>query len=64
MGQSARGEIADSFVEFGSDHSQVEIDNDGVERDVRPVDIGRKNSLFVGSSEAGDRSAVLYKPAH
>jgi len=42
------------------DHGQVEIDNNGVERDVRPVAIGRKNSLFVGSPEAGDRSAVLY----
>jgi len=42
------------------DHGQVEIDNNGVERDVRPVAIGRKNSLFVGSPEAGNRSAVLY----
>lgn len=42
------------------DHGQVEIDNNGVERDVRPVAIGRKNYLFVGSPEAGDRSAVLY----
>jgi len=42
------------------DHGQVEIANNGVERDVRPVAIGRKNSLFVGSPEAGDRSAVLY----
>ena len=42
------------------DHGQVEIDNNGIERDVRPVAIGRKSSLFVGSPEAGDRSAVLY----
>jgi len=42
------------------DHGQVEIDNNGVERDVRPIAIGRKNSLFIGSPEAGDRSAVLY----
>ena len=42
------------------DHGQVEIDNNGIERDVRPVAIGRKNSLFVGSPEAGVRSAVLY----
>ena len=42
------------------DHGQVEIDNNGIERDVRPVAIGRKNYLFVGSPEAGDRSAVLY----
>ena len=42
------------------DHGQVEIDNNGIERDVRLVAIGRKNYLFVGSPEAGDRSAVLY----
>lgn len=42
------------------DHGQVEIDNNGIERDVRPIAIGRKNSLFVGSPEAGDRSALLY----
>ena len=42
------------------DHGQVEIDNNGSERDVRPVAIGRKNYLFVGSPEAGDRSAILY----
>jgi len=42
------------------DHGQVEIDNNGVERDVRPAAIGRKNWMFVGSPEAGNRSAILY----
>jgi len=42
------------------DHGQVEIDNNGIERDVRPAAIGRKNWMFVGSPEAGGRSAVLY----
>jgi transposase len=42
------------------DHGQVEINNNGVERDIRPAAIGRKNWLFVGSPEAGDRSATLY----
>lgn len=42
------------------DHGQVEIDNNGIERDVRPAAVGRKNWLFVGSPEAGNRSAVLY----
>jgi len=41
-------------------HGQVEIDNNGVERDIRPSAVGKKNWLFVGSPEAGDRSAVLY----
>lgn len=41
-------------------HGQVEIDNNGIERDVRPLAVGRKNWLFIGSPEAGDRSAVIY----
>ena len=41
-------------------HGQVEIDNNAVERDIRPSAVGKKNWLFVGSPEAGDRSAVLY----
>jgi hypothetical protein len=41
-------------------HGQVEIDNNGIERDVRPLAVGRKNWLFVGSPEAGERSAVIY----
>ena len=42
------------------DHGQVEIDNNGIERDIRPSAVGKKNWLFVGSPEAGDRSAILY----
>ena len=42
------------------DHGHVEIDNNGVERDIRPSAVGKKNWLFVGSPEAGDRSAVIY----
>ena len=40
-------------------HGQVEIDNNGIERDVRPLAIGRKNWMFIGSPEAGERTAVL-----
>lgn len=38
----------------------IPIDNNAVERAVRPVTIGRKNSLFIGAPEAGQRSAILY----
>ncbi len=41
-------------------HGQVEIDNNAVERDIRPSAVGKKNWLFVGSPDAGDRSAVFY----
>ena len=40
-------------------HGQVEIDNNGIERDVRPLAVGRKNWLVIGSPEAGHRTAVL-----
>ena len=38
----------------------IPIDNNTAERAVRPVTIGRKNSLFIGAPEAGQRSAILY----
>lgn len=36
------------------------IDNNPVERSIRPVAIGRKNYLFCGSHEAARRTAMLY----
>jgi len=41
------------------DDGHVPIDNNAVENSVRPVALGRKNWLFVGSQQAGERSAVL-----
>lgn len=38
----------------------IPIDNNTAERAVRPVTIGRKNCLFIGAPEAGQRSAILY----
>jgi len=39
---------------------QVEIDNNAAERALRSVSIGRKNFLFLGSDNGGDRAATLY----
>jgi transposase len=39
---------------------RVEIDNTDVEREMRSIALGRKNSLFVGSDHGGDNAAVLY----
>ena len=36
------------------------IDNNLAERSIRPVAIGRKNYLFLGSGEAGDWAAIAY----
>ncbi|WP_217607382.1 IS66 family transposase [Chitinophaga sp. GbtcB8] len=38
----------------------LSIDNNLAENSIRPVAIGRKNSLFCGSHEAAKRSAMLY----
>ena len=36
------------------------IDNNQVERAIRPVTVGRKNCLFIGAPEAGQRAAIIY----
>ncbi len=42
------------------DDGRFEIDNNSIERCIRPVSIGRKNYLFAGSHEAAQRTAMLY----
>ena len=39
---------------------RLTIDNNTSERTLRPQAIGRKNWLFLGSENAGERAAVLY----
>jgi transposase len=39
---------------------RVEIDNNLVENAIRPTAIGKKNWLFIGEADAGQRSAILY----
>ncbi len=41
----------------------IPIDNNQVERTIRPVTAGRKNCLFIGSPEAGQRAAIIYTMA-
>jgi len=41
------------------DDGNVPIDNNAAENAVRPLCIGRKNWLFVGSQQAGERAAVV-----
>ncbi len=38
----------------------IPVDNNQVERAIRPVTAGRKNSLFIGAPDAGKRAAILY----
>jgi len=44
------------FLEDG----RVEIDDNLVENAVRPTALGKRNWLFIGRAEAGQRGAVLY----
>jgi hypothetical protein len=39
---------------------RLEIDNNLVEKAIRPSAAGKKNWLFIGHPEAGWRSAVIY----
>jgi transposase len=41
-------------------HSQTRLDNNLVENSLRPTKLGAKNWLFVGHSNAGGRSAIIY----
>ena len=39
---------------------RLEIDNNLVGNAIRPTALGKKNWLFVGEAQAGQRSAILY----
>jgi transposase len=41
-------------------HGETRLDNNLVENAIRPSCIGKKNWLFIGHPEAGQRSAILY----
>ena len=40
--------------------SRIEIDNNLVENAIRPTAVGKKNWLFIGNANAGQRGAILY----
>ncbi len=40
-------------------HAGIGVDNNPAENAIRPLALGRKNWLFVGSQQAGERVAVL-----
>ena len=48
-------EALNRYLEDGD----LSIDNNAAERSMKPVAIGRKNWLFVGSPKAGNRAAIL-----
>lgn len=42
------------------DNGHCELDNNLIENAVRPSALGKKNWLFIGSPDAGERTAVIY----
>ena len=47
-------------LEVYLEDGKIEIDNNLVENAIRPTALGKKNWLFIGEAQAGDRSAVVY----
>jgi len=41
-------------------HGQTKLDNNAIENAIRPSAIGKKNWLFIGHPDAGQRSAIIY----
>lgn len=39
---------------------RIELDNNLVENAIRPTALGKKNWLFIGEANAGERSAIVY----
>ena len=48
----------EGLTQFLSD-GRIEVDNNTVERGIRPIPLGRKNVLFAGSNSGGERWAIL-----
>ncbi len=46
------------------DDGRIEVDNNTVERSMRPIGIGRRNSLFAGNDGGGESWAVLGSMLH
>ncbi|MBL4908233.1 MAG: transposase domain-containing protein [Sneathiella sp.] len=42
------------------DHGFLELDNNTAERSMRPIALGRKNYLFMGSKRGGKSAAIAY----
>ena len=47
-------------LEIYLEDGRIEIDNNLVENAIRPTALGKKNWLFIGEAQAGDRSAIIY----
>jgi hypothetical protein len=49
-----------SSLQLFLDDGRLEIDNNLVENAIRPTAVGKKNWLFIGEAQAGERGAIIY----
>ena len=49
----------DRLLERYASTGHLPIDNNAIERDIRPIAVGKKNWLHVGSERAGKRAAII-----
>jgi len=49
-----------SAIEKYITNGRLEIDNNLIENKIRPIALGRKNFIFIGSHDAAERIAVIY----
>ena len=56
---STKSDLGKALTRFAAD-GLIEIDNNGAERALRAVALGRKNYLFAGSDAGGERAAAIY----
>ena len=47
-------------LDVALEDGRVEVDDNGIENDVRPLALGRKNYLFAGDHGAAENVATLY----
>ncbi len=57
--QTARAKKVGCAYRVYLDDVCVPIDNHTVENSIRPLTLGRKNGLFVGSAQGGERADTL-----
>jgi transposase len=48
-----------ALINYASD-GRIEMDNNIIERQIRPIALGKKNWLFAGSDNGGHRAAAMY----
>ncbi len=61
LGQSIHYSLVrwEALARYAED-GRIEMDNNIVEREIRPIALGKKNWMFAGSDAGGERTAAMY----